>query len=384
MRHLELCEKLAVQKSFELFRGELMLTKNKRLAATTAVVLALAVAVPVQGTIAAPPTTTSASSSIPPGQTEESVKIRIPKSGQSLNDALSSLPQARNSETNLQPMTVKLLRLIETIYPYYGQDGVIGGYREDALMDHPSGQALDIMMRGGAHAEQDVIDGHQIAAFLMINARELGVKYMVWRQQIWYPGREWRLMNDRGDWTQNHKDHIHVLVDGQHTPEGLLVMPVQIQGIKSQPTLDALEQARQGRIKQVQKELKLAKKNEKVSLAQLKTVETRYGTQSAFVRSSNRKVSSLAREAYMFGGDMELVTNAVGWMAEPHVVELGQKVTERERKNRSQVLDEAKIGLRKAKALVEKATKTHADAKNEREALEEQLVAAKRPWLTSV
>lgn len=360
-----------------------MVKAKKRLASAAAAVLSLALVLPVQGTYAAPPAEKTSQAPIPPGQTEESVKIRIPKSGQTLNDALSELPPARNSEGNLEPMTIKLLRLIETIYPYYGQDGVIGGYREDALNDHPSGQALDIMMRGGAHDEADVIDGHQIAAFLMINARELGVKYMVWRQQIWYPGREWRLMNDRADWTQNHMDHIHVLVDGQHTPEGLLVMPAQIQGLKTQPTMDALEKARQGRIAQVKKELKIAKKNEKKSLKKLKAVEKKFGVQSAFVKSSNRKVSSLAREAYMFGADLDMVNKAVGLLAEPHAVELGQKVTERERRSRTQVLDAAKKGLRKARTRVAEAHQTYDDAKNEREALEEQLEAAERPWITT-
>lgn len=358
-----------------------MLKANKRLIASAAAVLSLVLVAPVQAITAAPPEKSTAQQ-IPPGQTEESTRIKIPKSGQALNDALSELPTARNSEGNLQPMTIKLLRLIETIYPYYGIDGVIGGYRQDPFPDHPSGQALDIMMRGGAHDEKDVIDGHQIAAFLMINARELGVKYMVWRQHIWYPGREWRLMGDRNDWTHNHMDHIHVLVDGQHTPEGLLVMPAQIQGVTTLPTTAALEEARKKRIAQVAKELKVAKKNEKQALKKLKKVEKQFGTQSAFVRASNRKVSSLAREAYMFGGDLELVNNAVGFLADPHVVELGQKVTERERKNRSQILSDAKVGLHKARVKVGNAHADYDDAKNEREALESQLEAAKRPWFT--
>lgn len=360
-----------------------MLKAHKRLVASIAAVLSLVLVAPVQAITTAPPEKKTSTAPIPPGQTEESVKIKIPKSGQTLNDALSELPPARNSEGNLQPMTIKLLRLIEAIYPYYGIDGVIGGYREDPFPDHPSGQALDIMMRGDAHDEKDVIDGHQIAAFLMINARELGIKYMVWRQHIWYPGREWRLMGDRNDWTHNHMNHIHVLLEGSHTPEGLLVMPAQIQGITKLPTTAALEEARQKRIKQVKQALKVAKKNEKKALAKLKRVETQFGTQSAFVRSSNRKVSNLARETYMFGGDLELVNNAVGFLADPHVVELGQKVTERERKNRTQILSAAKVGLRKARIKVETAHETYDDAKNEREALEQQLEAANRPWLTS-
>lgn len=250
-----------------------MVIAKMRLIATAAAALSVALVLPAQGTIAAPPSKPASSQAIPPGQTEESVKIKIPKSGQSLNDALSELPPARNSEGSLQPMTIKLLRLIETIYPYYGNDGVIGGYRQDAINDHPSGQALDIMMRGGAKSEQDTIEGHQIAAFLMINARELGVKYMVWRQHIWYPGREWRKMGDRSNWTHNHMDHVHVLVDGSHTPEGILVMPGQIRGVNSLPTSAALEKARQERIAQVTAELKVAKKSEKEATNKLQVAD---------------------------------------------------------------------------------------------------------------
>lgn len=136
---------------------------------------------------------------------------------------VNSLPAAVNSEQRLQPNTVYLLRLVEHMWPYYRNGGNIYGWRHDAVNDHPSGQALDIMMPGSARNPDEVAFGNTIAAFLTTNADTLGVTYMVWRQHIWYPGQQWRLMDDRHDWTHNHMDHIHVLVDGQHSPGGPLV-----------------------------------------------------------------------------------------------------------------------------------------------------------------
>jgi hypothetical protein len=39
------------------------------------------------------------------------------------------------------------------------------------------------------------------------------VKYIIWRQRIWYPSSgTWRGMADRGSATANHYDHVHVSV----------------------------------------------------------------------------------------------------------------------------------------------------------------------------
>jgi hypothetical protein len=42
---------------------------------------------------------------------------------------------------------------------------------------------------------------------------------MIWRQRIWSsdrdpvaPVEQWRTMSDRGDWTSNHFDHVHITV----------------------------------------------------------------------------------------------------------------------------------------------------------------------------
>lgn len=81
----------------------------------------------------------------------------------------------------------------------------IGGYRAGDGGDHGTGNAVDIMVTGAR--------GDQIAAWLQAHAGELNIKYVIWQQRIWLPGSSWRGMEDRGDPTQNHFDHVHVSVN---------------------------------------------------------------------------------------------------------------------------------------------------------------------------
>ena len=80
-----------------------------------------------------------------------------------------------------------------------------GGYRPGD-MDHGSGNAVDTMISSRSQ-------GDAVAAFVMAHASELNVKYVIWRQRIWYPSGTWRAMEDRGSPTANHYDHVHVSVN---------------------------------------------------------------------------------------------------------------------------------------------------------------------------
>lgn len=52
----------------------------------------------------------------------------------------------------------------------------------------------------------------------MENAGSMSVTYVIWGQKIWSVSQDgsptswnnWRTMEDRGDITQNHWDHVHV------------------------------------------------------------------------------------------------------------------------------------------------------------------------------
>ncbi len=51
--------------------------------------------------------------------------------------------------------------------------------------------------------------GDALAACALANKDALGITYVIWRQRINY-GSGWEAMEDRGDPTANHMDHVHV------------------------------------------------------------------------------------------------------------------------------------------------------------------------------
>lgn len=80
----------------------------------------------------------------------------------------------------------------------------IGGYgHRGNETDHDDGKALDFMTRSGG----------ALASFAEKNWKRLNIKYIIWNQHIWNPSRAsegWRMMEDRGGDTANHKDHVHI------------------------------------------------------------------------------------------------------------------------------------------------------------------------------
>ena len=86
--------------------------------------------------------------------------------------------------SGLCPNAQNLAGYIQATYP-----GVtsIGGVRADALPDHPSGHALDIMVGGNTAL------GNRIAADIRNQSGRFGVKYTLWQ-------------------TTAHYDHVHVTV----------------------------------------------------------------------------------------------------------------------------------------------------------------------------
>lgn len=83
----------------------------------------------------------------------------------------------------------------------YGQPELIGVAQRANASDHPTGHALDLMVRGS--------DGDRIAECALANADELGVDYVIWEQRRSH-GSGWTEMEDRGGETANHYDHVHI------------------------------------------------------------------------------------------------------------------------------------------------------------------------------
>ncbi|GAB3720798.1 coiled-coil domain-containing protein [Nocardiopsis oceani] len=79
--------------------------------------------------------------------------------------------------------------------------------------DHGTGHACDFMMsaNGGMPTPENQELGQQISDYAIEHADRMGVKYIIWEQHIWQStSRQWTFMNDRGDLTQNHFDHVHI------------------------------------------------------------------------------------------------------------------------------------------------------------------------------
>ena len=90
--------------------------------------------------------------------------------------------------------------------PCVSSIGGVGG--RSGPSDHPSGRAIDVMT-----TDQPDALGDEVAAFFQANAANMGVKYVIWKQRIWHTGKaanDWKPMEDRGDATANHFDHVHV------------------------------------------------------------------------------------------------------------------------------------------------------------------------------
>lgn len=132
-------------------------------------------------------------------------------------DELPPVPEIFN-ETNLHVDTVRVGRAVAQRFPSIK---VIGGWRPpDGYEDHPSGTAIDIMIDTAnpdssvagdysATAEGKAL-GDEIRDYILDNKEEFGLRYIMWRQKEYYPDGEIRDTPDRGGYTVNHYDHLHV------------------------------------------------------------------------------------------------------------------------------------------------------------------------------
>ena len=143
-----------------------------------------------------------------------------------------SCPQASKSvlpadiRSHMQPNAVAVADCVAAGWPEI-KDMSPSWRPSDPYPDHPSGQAVDIMMpQGCADTDGKRELGGQIAAFLVKYADEYRVKYLIWRQRIWRitegpkPWDQWEVMGNRGGCTANHEDHVHVTVDGPDPAPG--------------------------------------------------------------------------------------------------------------------------------------------------------------------
>lgn len=82
--------------------------------------------------------------------------------------------------------------------------------------EHPQGRACDFAAdpnNFGAVAVGDARDyGNRLAAWSVNNADALGVLYVIWFRQIWFPGTGWRAYSGGGDPASEHTNHVHLSI----------------------------------------------------------------------------------------------------------------------------------------------------------------------------
>lgn len=122
-----------------------------------------------------------------------------------------ALPAGKADETRLQRYAILTNRAVSAAFPQIEQ---IAGHRPDPINGHGTGVALDILLP----SPTDVDLGNQIRDYVMTNAHELGVDYVVWRQTLFTPDGDVNHMRDRGGLTSNAFDHLHVHTKGGGYP----------------------------------------------------------------------------------------------------------------------------------------------------------------------
>ncbi|AEV81459.1 hypothetical protein ACWT_0447 [Actinoplanes sp. SE50] len=140
-------------------------------------------------------------------------------------DATSKVaaPAPRNSSGGFSPesctvddpttsgcITKRTLHLYQEVKKA-GFNRFVGCHRDGGPFEHPKGRACDwSLQKSGfsvAHNSDMMRYGNDLTAFLVRNADRLGIYYVIWYKQIWFPAtNNWHAYHGPSD----HTDHVHV------------------------------------------------------------------------------------------------------------------------------------------------------------------------------
>lgn len=90
-------------------------------------------------------------------------------------------------------------------------------FRNGSSGEHPLGRACDLASAQNGFANYpasggDKTYGDQLASWYVKNANALGVMYVIWYRQVWFPGLSWRSYSGGGDPASDHTNHVHVSI----------------------------------------------------------------------------------------------------------------------------------------------------------------------------
>jgi hypothetical protein len=91
-----------------------------------------------------------------------------------------------------------------------GFNRFVGCHRNGGPFEHPKGRACDWSLQKSGFSVAHNADmknyGNDLMAFLVRNADRLGILYVIWYAQIWFPATGWKSYHG----PSSHKDHVHV------------------------------------------------------------------------------------------------------------------------------------------------------------------------------
>jgi hypothetical protein len=121
----------------------------------------------------------------------------------------ASLPCNVDDPTTGGCITARTLHMYKEVKKA-GFDRFVGCHRDGGPFEHPKGRACDWSLQDRGFAVAHNADmktyGNNLMAFLVRNADRLGIYYVIWYKQIWFPTRGWSTYHG----PSAHTDHVHV------------------------------------------------------------------------------------------------------------------------------------------------------------------------------
>jgi hypothetical protein len=125
------------------------------------------------------------------------------------NGGFASLPCNVEDPTTNGCITARTLHMYKEVKKA-GFDRFVGCHRDGGPFEHPKGRACDWSLQDRGFAPAHNADtrtyGNNLMAFLVRNADRLGIYYVIWYKQIWFPASGWKAYHGPSD----HTDHVHV------------------------------------------------------------------------------------------------------------------------------------------------------------------------------
>jgi hypothetical protein len=118
-------------------------------------------------------------------------------------------PCSINDPTTDGCITARTLHMYQEVKKA-GFNRFVGCHRNGGPFEHPKGRACDWSLQKSGFAVAHNADmknyGNNLMAFLVRNADRLGVLYVIWFKQIWFPATGWHAYHGASE----HTDHVHV------------------------------------------------------------------------------------------------------------------------------------------------------------------------------